>query len=1008
MSLSVFLRQIGASGNIYIDTLTYTTAFRPGHEITYILQGRAGDQGLNGGTLWSTAGARTAYVNATQSWAAVANLTFRAVPFAYDGTGDRSAYDFVAQLTTTLPSGVLGQHTLPTTGDIVGEFSSSISYFTAASNARGGLSYLTFVHEIGHGIGLLHPHADEPTDGFFPGVNDSTSTGNFGLNQGIFTSLTYNDGYADVGRSPSNDWGWQTGPGALDIAAVQFIYGANNSTATGANTYSLPSLNQAGTGWTAIWDAGGADTISASGSGLDAIINLRAATLREEEGGGGFVSRNAGILGGFTIANGAVIENATGGNGDDFITGNSADNTLIGGAGFDTADYGHATAALNINLAAGTATGDGSDTLTSFEHVIGGAGNDIIQGFAGVSITNGSQDIVKSVTSTNISVASAMSLNGRFSAHTADISIQALNPNDQSVSVRAAGGNTNDYYSFSISAGADITIDIDNSFRLDSAVQLLNAQGNVVASNDDSGTSLDVGSANTLDSFLRYTASTAGTYYIRVYQFASTNQPASASNIPVGSAYTLNVSAANVVVAAGSIVLGSTLDGGAGDDQITGGAGVDTLLGGVGNDILRGGAAADLLFGGVGNDQYFVDIQSDLVFEAASAGTDIVTTTGNFYLYANIENLTLASGAGNIFGVGNALGNTILGNEGENLLIAGGGNDVIRGGAARDAIFGEDGADQIFGDAGIDYLIGGIGDDAINGGDDADEIYGQDGNDTLIGGASFSTDILVGGNGNDILRGDSGLGDFDLLYGDAGDDIFYVDTPADLTFEGAGGGNDTVYANINGAGYYLYANTENLVLQGNTPFGVGNELNNNLTGNAIGNFLLGGIGNDRLNGMEGNDVLFGEAGADTFVFGFGANMGGDVIGDFLRGTDKIDVSAYRFSSFAELQTRFSQVGNNGAISLSPGNFIVLNGVTMSQLTAADFILSAPAAKLSANSGETETLLQGDTADSQSVTFVTDPASVAGADFAMHIDDFPAFVSDAFSSYRAAMPLDFVA
>ena len=38
------------------------------------------------------------------------------------------------------------------------------------------------------------------------------------------------------------------------------------------------------------------------------------------------------------------------------------------------------------------------------------------------------------------------------------------------------------------------------------------------------------------------------------------------------------------------------------------------------------------------------------------------------------------------------------------------------------------------------------------------------------------------------------------------------------------------------------------------------------------------------------------------------------------------------------QTNFSQVGGNGAINLGNGDFIVLNGVTMSQLTAADFIL----------------------------------------------------------------------
>ena len=58
------------------------------------------------------------------------------------------------------------------------------------------------------------------------------------------------------------------------------------------------------------------------------------------------------------------------------------------------------------------------------------------------------------------------------------------------------------------------------------------------------------------------------------------------------------------------------------------------------------------------------------------------------------------------------------------------------------------------------------------------------------------------------MRGNSGLGDYDLMDGGAGNDIYYVDTPDDLTFEAVGGGADTVYANINGAGYYLYANVE--------------------------------------------------------------------------------------------------------------------------------------------------------------------------------------------------------
>ncbi len=49
-------------------------------------------------------------------------------------------------------------------------------------------------------------------------------------------------------------------------------------------------------------------TITNAGGAARAVIDLRAATLRYEEGGGGFVSAVNGIAGGFTIAAGVVIE----------------------------------------------------------------------------------------------------------------------------------------------------------------------------------------------------------------------------------------------------------------------------------------------------------------------------------------------------------------------------------------------------------------------------------------------------------------------------------------------------------------------------------------------------------------------------------------------------------------------------------------------------------------------------------------------------------------------------
>jgi Ca2+-binding RTX toxin-like protein len=388
---------------------------------------------------------------------------------------------------------------------------------------------------------------------------------------------------------------------------------------------------------------------------------------------------------------------------------------------------------------------------------------------------------------------------------------------------------------------------------------------------------------------------------------------------------TVQTSVGNDRVSAAGSASALNANGGAGDDVLTGGDAADRLDGGLGTDMM---------YGGKGDDTYVVDSTSDLFFENFGEGVDTVETTVSLYLFANVEALRM-SGSAPIFGVGNGLSNLLRGNDADNLLLGGAGDDVLIGRGGNDSLFGEGEDDTLSGGDGIDYLVGGTGNDWLLGLADADALYGEDGDDLLDGGDTFHTDILVGGAGNDTLDGASGLGDYDLMDGGAGDDIYFVDTPNDLTFEAAGGGIDTVRANINGAGYYLYAHTENLILEGNTPFGVGNELANQLTGNAIGNYLLGGLGTDTLNGKAGNDVLFGEGGADTFVFERGT--GGDVIGDFAPGTDKISLIGLGFANYAALQPNIFQVGGNTGINLGQGDFIVLNGVTNAQLSAADFL-----------------------------------------------------------------------
>jgi len=411
---------------------------------------------------------------------------------------------------------------------------------------------------------------------------------------------------------------------------------------------------------------------------------------------------------------------------------------------------------------------------------------------------------------------------------------------------------------------------------------------------------------------------------------------------------------------------------------IMGGAGDDMLVGGSGADMLDGGTGDDRLVGGGGNDTYTVDSPGDLVFEDAGGGIDTVSYTGasgGYYLHANVENATLGEYNGNTnFLVGNELANDLTGSYGANLLLGGAGDDTIHAGYGNDSVFGEAGDDHVLGGPGIDYIAGGDGNDVLDGELEADAIYGEGGDDTLIGGNDFATDILVGGDGNDIIHGDSHFGDYDRMYGNAGDDTFYVDTPNDLVFEQPGEGNDTVYAWIGGAGYYLYDNIENLILLGNTPFGVGNALDNHITGNAIGNYLLGGAGDDVLNGKGGNDVLFGQAGADTFVFEHGT--GGDVIGDFQAGVDKIDLTAIGYT-WQDVQNSLHENGGNTAIDLGGGDLVVLNGVTAAQLHESDFILtggaSAGAAAPAAPGGESPRL--GNVAHGQPVAEAMQPAAL---------------------------------
>jgi Ca2+-binding RTX toxin-like protein len=212
-------------------------------------------------------------------------------------------------------------------------------------------------------------------------------------------------------------------------------------------------------------------------------------------------------------------------------------------------------------------------------------------------------------------------------------------------------------------------------------------------------------------------------------------------------------------VATGSLIGTDTLIG---ISQLNGGSGNDTLTGDNGSNFLRGGLGNDTMIGGDGIDTVAFSFSTQSVTASLATGiatgADIGTDT-----MSGIENLRGGTGD-----------DTLTGDDGNNLIMGFAGNDTLNGGAGNDwagwitdsfgvtanlangtATSALHGADILIS---FENLLGWNGADTFTGNSGANILSGLGGNDTLDG--ARGADTLIGGTGND------------LMFGGVGDDIF--------------------------------------------------------------------------------------------------------------------------------------------------------------------------------------------------------------------------------------------